>query len=82
MKIWIVFGQTGEYSDHIEWMVTAYKSKRKAENRTKKLDKIKLQGNTYVARKRLMDAHPQGDLQYQEDYTDTTYYLDSVELED
>lgn len=30
-KIWIVQGSTGEYSDHREWMVCAYRDEAKAE---------------------------------------------------
>ena len=32
MKIYIVMGTTGEYSDRIEWPVVAYKDKKLAEN--------------------------------------------------
>jgi hypothetical protein len=42
MKIWIVFGTTGEYSDRNEWVVDAWNSKKAAEKRVKELT-IKLQ---------------------------------------
>lgn len=29
--MWLVFGQTGEYSDHVRWPVAAYSSREAAE---------------------------------------------------
>lgn len=35
-EIWVVFGSTGEYSDHSEWMVAAYTTKEAAEKHAEK----------------------------------------------
>lgn len=34
-NIWIVYGESGEYSDHMEWPVCAYYSEKKAEEHAK-----------------------------------------------
>ena len=38
MKIYIVMGMTGEYSDHTEWLVCAYKTEEEAKHRVIELE--------------------------------------------
>ena len=80
MKIWIVFGQTGEYSEHEEWTVNAYRSEEAAQARILQLGALKRQGRTTLDRILLMRSHKLGDPGYSEEYTDTTYYYSAVEL--
>jgi hypothetical protein len=39
MKIWIVFGSTGEYADREEWAVDAWRSEVEANARVEQLEK-------------------------------------------
>ena len=38
-KIWVVFGETGEYEDRRDWSVKAFASKRRAYALVKRLEK-------------------------------------------
>ena len=94
MKIWIVVGQTGEYSDRTEWMVGAYRSEAAAQVRVVELSRL----IQHAPRSNIVNefdkwedrrervafirSHPDGDPSYQEDYTGTAYYPSVCELED
>lgn len=46
-KIYVIQGSTGEYSDHIEWMVCAFTDKSKAEQFVLQLTR---EGNEYIVK--------------------------------
>lgn len=86
MMLYVVMGSTGEYSDHHEWMVRAFKSKEKAKDWVVKCsDKYK---EVLASNK---DAHfdykvdwknefdPQG---VWPDYSGKYYYYEEVELDE
>ena len=96
MKIWIVQGSTGEYSDRTEWAVCAYKSEGKAQARVLELEALI---SSFTGRKQdgpdewfdsdkrveCMREHPHGDPHYQEYYTScsgTAYTCYPVEMLD
>ena len=93
MKIWIVEGSTGEYSDRTEWAVCAYKSEGNAQAKVLELEALI---SSFTGRKQdgpdewldrdkraeCMREHPHGDPHYQEDYTGTAYTCYPVELID
>jgi len=81
MKIYVVFGSTGEYSDHDEWMVKAFTKEAMAKDWivkcTKKANELKIQySNEYDI--------PRGANQYDPymriDYTGVDYNYSEVEL--
>jgi len=83
MKIWIVEGTTGEYSDRDDWVVCAYTSQEKAENhaskamrRAKEIQKDRL--TRYSAPKSSNEFDPKMRM----DYTGTEYYVIECELKD
>lgn len=86
MKIYIVFGQTGEFSDFREWPVKAFKTKIKARKLHRKLNTIAKNGKgarhafawTDRLRTKLGEA---GDLDAQVDYTGTEYKVCELEFE-
>jgi hypothetical protein len=91
MKIWIVHGSAGEYSDRGEWVVDAWPSKEAAEARIAALEALLLehgykhgepdwndwQGRE-AARERFREVS--GDAHFSTDYTGTRYFLSSCEL--
>jgi len=86
MKIWIVHGSTGEYSDRMEWIVEAHVTEEAAHARVKRLTEL-LQGmgsyDTWDRRKAMekaMREHPEGDPRCDIDYTGTSWYLSECEL--
>ncbi len=82
MKIYIVEGSTGEYSDRSEWVVCAFRSKEKAEELASKatLRAKELQGENW----RYQSTEDRGinefDLEMNMDYTGTDYYVIETEL--
>ena len=95
MKIYVVFGQTGEYSDRKEWMVCAYRKEEKAQARISELENLMLTlgvdpGLYWVSGKNnleklvevseAMRKHPRGDPAFDTDYTGTMYYYASTDL--
>ena len=81
MKIWIVEGTTGEYSDRTDWVVCAYKSKKKAEDhvfnamrRGKEIEKSR------ESRYRVAEGANEFDPKMRMDYTGTEYYTVECEL--
>jgi hypothetical protein len=81
VKIFVVFGTTGEYSDRSEWLVKAYKKEKlaqehvtNAEMRAKEIQCVR--PNEYEAPKRANKFDPN----MQMDYTGTSYYYASVDL--
>jgi len=89
MRLHLVIGSTGEYSDRSEWPVRAFKSKAGAEDFIKTLEAEyrKFEGeNCGYQRpdqegKSLDDAMKKLDPKFEEDYTGTMWHLDFVEYE-
>lgn len=81
MKIYIVIGSTGEYSDRYEWPVIAYLNKIKAQDHvlkaSKRSDEI---FETWKHDIIIPDGINEFDPSFRMDYTETSYYLWEVEL--
>lgn len=78
MKVYKVFGATGEYEDYHEWDVVAFVDKIKADELCKKLNSIA----TYVMTKgeveeKLREIDPNACV----DYTGTEYFISELEVE-
>lgn len=83
MKIYIVGGTTGEYSDRSDWNVCAYKNEDRAEEHVRKamLRAKELQGE-YGRYSAIPKGSNEFDPDMQMDYTGTEYYFATVELID
>lgn len=85
MKIYIVQGATGEYSDHREWLVAAFFSEANAQslvvNASRRADELYLQygSSTYYT---IPDGANEFDLDMQKDYNGTRYSYEVVEIKD
>ncbi len=81
MKIYVVIGYTGEYSDRTEWLVKAFNSEDAAKEHvlsaTKRAKEIEA---TREDRYRSPKAANEFDPLMQMDYTGTYYNYESVEL--
>jgi len=85
MKIWVVFGWTGEYSDRSGWLVDAWDDESKAQERVTFLSE---KYRELVGRHtRWSDAHDNGieamreiDPGFSCDYTGTHYYYKEADL--
>lgn len=88
--IYVVTGNTGEYSDYTDWIVCAYKSADAAKARVIELETLMktlgpVTDSGWDARRKLEDAmkkHEHGDQYFQVDYTGTRYGYEPVELKD
>lgn len=88
MKIYIVNGTTGEYSDRSEWAVEAWTTKEAAEARVRDLgDKLQASGVAtlgYGDQKRAAEekfrTDPDGDPGFSCDYTGTSWFVTECEL--
>lgn len=84
MLIYVVEGATGEYSDHQEWLVKAFKSEAKAKEFvvkcTKEAHKIEAKAAYFQFDRREDETHS-FDPKYRRDYTGVHYTYFSVELE-
>ncbi len=87
-KVYIVMGDTGEWSDHREWPVVAYLDEQKATDRVTALDTWLVENKVsrnhsdvlpYEERDRLKNPL---DPNFQADYTGTRYSAMEVELGD
>lgn len=84
MKIYVVTGSTGEYSDRTEWPVRAFRTQAQAEELVERA--------SARARELFQERESKGgwgydysgknayDPRMQMDYTGTTYYVGEVEL--
>ena len=87
-KVFVVFGQTGEYSDRIDWAVRGFFSRQKAEafefactQAAKKwFDARAVDDPLFCDDEALRSAVP-GDPEFRCDYTGTDYYMIEVEVE-
>jgi hypothetical protein len=84
MKIYVVFGSTGEYSDRTEWPVKAFydedKAKELVENASEEADRIFANRENKYSRRN--DESNKFDPDMRMDYTNTSYYFIAVELEE
>lgn len=90
-KAWIVFGQTGEYSDHCEWWVRAYLDKALAQAECDRLtalvkeaglDEKGIRQLGYESREvALTERIKPHDAQASADYTGLMYGVGEVELD-
>lgn len=91
MKIWIIHGTTGEYSDRGEWVVEAHDSKDAAMARIVALDALLLahgykHGEPVRGDWKERDAAKKafrelsGDSHFDADYTGTSYFLSECDL--
>lgn len=85
MKIYLVWGSTGEYSDRTDWTVCAYRSKAKAEDHASKAmrrGKEIQKSEEWQEHRRDPDKCPKNefDPQFQMDYTGTEYGTAECEL--
>lgn len=81
MKIYVVIGQTGEYSDNTQWLVRAYKTEKEAQDFC--LMAIKWAEEYHRKYRRTIYAeHPLPDFDsgFKMDYTGTIYEYKEVEL--
>ena len=91
MKIYIVKGSTGEYSDYVEWLVKAFLTEKAAQTFVEHASSIAKQifninqqqflGNLLRYTDRCIVDHPM-DPKFQEDYTGTSYTYEEIELEE
>lgn len=87
MKIFIVEGSTGEYSDHDEWPVAAYKDEELAKEHVRLADeeyRVWLGGRDpyslgYLERQEVVNSY---DPEMRMDYTGLSYSYYTVELRD
>lgn len=83
MKIFVVRGQTGEYSDRTEWPVKAFTDEDKAKEFVVQADAIARE--LYIQAEKshsfwsFKGTHPL-DSKFEMDYTGTSYYYEEVEL--
>lgn len=83
MRVFIVFGQTGEYSDRTDWPVRGFMTREKAEAFEFEATKwakgfTDSRGKFYAVRDEEKPAHDPG---FRHDYTGTDYYTIEVEVE-
>ena len=85
MNIYVVFGITGEYSDNRRWLVMAFCDEEKAKQHVLNADKRAKELFAQFKRKNQFTRVPDGANQYdpnmQMDYTGTSYYYETVQLE-
>jgi hypothetical protein len=80
-SVWIVVGETGEYSDYSEWNVAAFTTEELA-NHFRDLcqgeaDKVSERKKDYTFRRGFKHAY---DTQFACDYTGTSYRVEMVEV--
>jgi hypothetical protein len=89
MKIWIVFGRTGEYSDRDDWPVDAWPSQEAAEARVEQLtrkyqevgfDRLERWDGAWEKAVEAFRADPDGDPGFRHDYTGTDWTLGECTL--
>lgn len=89
-KVYVVTGDTGEYSDYRQWMVCAYMSEDAAKARVIELETLMktlgaVTDSEWEQRAAATDAmrkHEHGDQAFDIDYTGTRYSYEAVELKD
>ena len=92
MKIYIVYGETGECEDRRDWIAKAFKTKRKANSYWNKLDywlkENKINWRGLYARNKYFDSEFKNSLinpfdpNFEFDYTGTSYYIVEVKVDE
>lgn len=82
MKVFIVFGQTGEYSDHSNWAVKGFVDKTRAEAFELAATKWAHEAKSRVGRYEPIKEPSPYDPKFRCDYTGTDYFTVEVEIED
>jgi len=90
MNIYIVFGDTGEYSDYRQWIVCAYQDEEKAKARVVELETLMKNLGAVTGSDwdklwkagKAMREHERGDVNFDIDYTGTHYCYEATELKD
>ena len=84
MKVHMVFGRTGEYSDNITWPVIAYLDESRAQDHVLRATEKANEWEVLHKADRIRDfpGWNEYDPAMQVDYTGTDYYYESVELAD
>ena len=82
MKIWVVEGTTGEYSDRNDWSVCAYMDQQKAEDHARfaMLRAMEIQKSKKNRYDSVDLTQNEFDPKMQMDYNGTSYYTCEVEL--
>lgn len=81
MKIYVVYGQCGEYSDHRDWLVCAYADRDKAEKHAFEAEKRSKEMLTeYEHWMDIPDGANKYDTQMDMDYTGASYLAIEVEV--
>jgi len=82
MRIYVVMGTTGEYSDRTEWPVKAFTVKRKAERLITLAteDAKRLESERETTYSNSPEGSSEHDPKIQMDYTGTEYFYYEVEL--
>ena len=84
MKSYVVIGSTGEYSDHMEWLVAVFFSEEKAKELVVKA--TARANELYAGDMRnfshIKDGQNEHDPHMQADYTGTQYSYEAVEVQD
>ena len=84
MKLYLVIGHTGEYSDRQQWVVCAYLDENKAKHHAEKAGeyaRIEFEKLESKYRGDLIPENP-WDAKMMIDYTGTSYKLETTELID
>ena len=84
MKIFVVTGTTGEYSDRVEWLVKAVKDEQAAKDFVVTATKIAREQEVLKSKSRdwLFQVKSELDPDISMEYTGTNYYYSEVELEE
>lgn len=82
MKVYVVMGSTGEYSDHNEWVVGAFLSEGKAKERVElastRARELTLPDYPYMKEGEKNEYDPE----FRADYTGTNYFYYTVSVLD
>ena len=87
MEIYVVFGSTGEYSDHTYWLIKAYSDEEKAkEHVVLATNEFKARWSKTLGWEGRQKVFPKGWNKYdleaeQPDYTGNRYWYEGVELD-
>ena len=81
MNVYIVCGDTGEYSDHCAWYLKAFTGKAEADALCARLNAWCKERGYDVKASEYNDQKPEEDPQFRADYTGTAYSVMELPLE-
>ena len=81
-SVWVVVGETGEYSDYSEWNVAAFTTESEAINFKEECERetSRISGGTKNSPRLREGFRHAYDTQFHMDYTGTSYRVDMVEV--